>query len=70
MRRVDRRRPPKSVATSSNGSAVTYTAAQREQLQRGLRILARMIVRAHLRQEASRAVSASAEPPSERTAGG
>ena len=32
-------------------------------MQRGLRILARMIVRAHLRQEASRAGPAPHEPP-------
>ena len=29
----------------------TYTAEQREQLESGLRILARMIVRAHLRDQ-------------------
>ena len=29
----------------------TYTAEQREQLESGLRILARMIVRAHLRRQ-------------------
>ena len=65
MRRADRKRPSKSVARSSNGPAVTYTAGQHEQLQHGLRILSRMIARAHLRQEASRSVSTSSETPLE-----
>ena len=59
MKRADIKRPSKSVTTSSNGSAA-HTAEQRAQVQQGLRILARMIVRAHLRRE----------PPSEGTAGG
>ncbi|MDE2780751.1 MAG: hypothetical protein OXI91_13910 [Chloroflexota bacterium] len=41
-----------------------YSANQREWMQRGLRILARMIVRAHLRREASRVGPSSPEPPS------
>ena len=54
MRRADRKRSPKSVTTPSNGSSVAYKAGQREQLRLGLRILARMIVRAHLRRERRR----------------
>ena len=49
MGRASRKRTSKGVTTSSNGSSAAYTAEQREQLRRGLRILARMIVRAHLR---------------------
>ena len=52
MRRADRKRPSKSVTTSSIGASAAYTTGQREQIRRGLRILARMIVRAHLRWEA------------------
>ena len=70
MRRADRRRPSKSVTTSSNGTSVAYTAGQREQLRRGLRILARMIVRAHLRREASRSASSQPEQPLDGEAGG
>ena len=44
-----------------------YTYAQREQMQTGLRILARMIVRAHLRQEALGEPSA---PPTDQGDGG
>lgn len=43
-------------------SSTAYTPKQGEQLQRGLRILARMIVRAHLRREASQ----GAPPPPDR----
>ncbi len=62
MTRVtNRKRPSNSISTSSNGSAVAYTAEQREQMRRGLRILARMVVRAHLRREASRTASSQPE---------
>ena len=54
MRRADRRTPSERNPTAPPGSSTAYTTAQREQLQRGLRILARMIVRAHLRRQASR----------------
>ena len=39
-----------------------YTAAQRETVREGLRILARMIVRAHLSREASRTVPTQRKP--------
>ena len=52
--------------TGSKGPAraapPVYTAGQREAVREGLRILARMIVRAHLRREASRAVPTQREP--------
>ena len=38
---------------SRDQRATAYTAEQRETLRRGLRILARMIARAHLRHQAS-----------------
>ena len=52
--------------TPPKGSSAAYTADQREQMQQGLRILARMIVRAHLRRKASRAFSSPPEPTSDR----
>ena len=70
MRRADRRKPSPCVPTSPRGTSPGYTAEQREQLQLGLRILARMIVRAHLRREASLAILASAETASEAEASG
>ena len=55
MTRVtDRKRPSKSIPNSPTGSSVAHTVEQRERMQQGLRILARMIVRSHLRREASR----------------
>lgn len=63
MRRAARERTSTRNPSSRKESSTAYTAKQREQLQRGLRTLARMIVRAHLRREASRA-----EPPPEPTA--
>ena len=49
--------------TAPNSSPAVYTAGRREQLRHGLRILARMIVRAHLRRTVP-------EPPSEAAAEG
>ena len=43
---------------STNRRATAYTAEQRETLRRGLRIIARMIARAHLRRLESRSVAA------------
>ena len=51
---------------TSEGTTPQYTAPERERMQTGLRILARMIARAHLRREASRAAPA---PPPDRGAG-
>ena len=58
MRRADGRKP------STDRRATAYTAEQRETLRRGLRILARMIARAHLRRQESRS-GAAPEPPAE-----
>ena len=49
------------------GTSQKYTAQQREQMQTGLRILARMIARAHLRRQATGTVP---EPPPDPDAGG
>ena len=70
MQRANGKRPSTSVPPMSKRSSTAYSAEQRERLQHGLRILARMIVRAHLCREASRAVSVPTEPPSERAARG
>ena len=48
------------------GTTPQYTALEREKMQMGLRILARMIARAHLRREAS---GDAAAPPQDRGAG-
>ena len=48
------------------GTTPQYTAREREKMQMGLRILARMIALAHLRREAS---GAAAAPPPDRGAG-
>ena len=49
------------------GTSPQHTDAQREQIQAGLRILARMIARSHLRRETSRA--AQEQPPEPGTGG-
>ena len=56
MRRTNGRNP------SRDQGATAYSAEQQETLRRGLRILARMIARAHLRRHASQ--SAAAPRPS------
>ena len=70
MRRADRKKPSTCSPPSPRGVSTDYSAEQREQLRRGLHILARMIVRAHLRSEASRAADQRPAPPSDREAGG
>ena len=47
-------RPDGEVRKPRNGreKSTQYTARQREQMQKGLRILAKVIVRAHLRRQA------------------
>ena len=50
-------------ATAKRGSP-THSAEERETVRRGLRILARMIARAHLRRQASRS-GAAPRPPAE-----
>ena len=58
MRRAKRSYP------STDSRTTAYSAKQQETLRRGLRILARMIARAHLRRQASRSGPAP-EPPAE-----
>ncbi len=53
MRKVARKRTSTRNPNKPQKPSEPYTPQQREQLQRGLRILARMIVRAHLRRVAS-----------------
>ena len=55
MRSVNGRRPPDNRRTTPERGSPTYSAEQRETVQRGLRILARIIARAHLRRQALRA---------------
>ncbi len=64
MRRADREKTSTRDPSSPKSATAAYTAEQQERMQRGLRILARMIVRAHLRREASRAGPTQSEPPS------
>ena len=65
MRRADRKRTSTRIPGSPKKSSTAYTAEQRDQMQRGLRILARMIVRAHLRREVSCAGPSPQEPPTD-----
>ena len=70
MSRSVRKKPSECVPKSPRGTPPGYNPEQREQLRRGLRILARMIVRAHLRGEIPRAASPTPKPPSEKGSGG
>ena len=63
MRRADRKNKSTRIHGSPRKSSTMYTTEQRERMQQGLRILARMIARAHLRRAASRAGPAPQEPP-------
>ena len=58
MRRANGRKP------SRDQGATAYSAEERETLRRGLRIIARMIARAHLRRQVARS-AASPRPPAE-----
>ena len=55
MRSANGRRPPTDRRATAKRGSPTYSAEQRETVQRGLRIIARMIARAHLRRQALRA---------------
>ncbi|MDE2844076.1 MAG: hypothetical protein OXN21_11930 [Chloroflexota bacterium] len=65
MRRADGKRTSTRITGSPKRLSTAYTAEQRDRIQRGVRILARMIVRAHLRREASRAEPSPQEPPTD-----
>ena len=67
MRKAGRERTSTGNPSSPQKSSLAYTPKEREQVQLGLRILARMIVRAHLRREASQGRPA---PPPDRCPGG
>lgn len=67
MRKAGRERTSTGNPRLPQKSSPAYTPKQREQVQLGLRILARMIVRAHLRREASQGGPA---PPPDRCPGG
>ena len=67
MKKAGRERTSTRNPGSPKESSPAYTPEQREQLQRGLRILARMIVRAHLRREASQ--GGPTPPPDQRPGG-
>ena len=58
MRSADRRGTSTRIPSSPKDSSAAHTAGQRAQMQAGLRILARIIVRAHLRRQASGATPA------------
>ena len=58
MRSANERNP------SRDQWATAYSAEERETLRRGLRIIARMIARSHLRRQASRS-GAEPRPPAE-----
>ena len=51
-------------AVNALAAPPVYTAGQRKTMRQGLRILARIIARAHLRRQASGAGSSPPEPPS------
>ena len=55
-------RKPNGKKPSADQRATVYSAEEQETLRRGLRILARMIARAHLRRQESR--SGAAPKPS------
>ena len=70
MSRANGERQAKGIPGSPKGSPVAYTPDQQERLRRGLRILARMIARAHLRRETPAEIAATPpDPDSEKTAG-
>ena len=55
MRSANGRRPPNNRRATVRRGSPTYSAEERETVQRGLRILARIIARAHLRRHALQA---------------
>ena len=55
MRSANGRNPSTGRRTTAERGSPSYSAEQRETVQRGLRIIARMIARAHLRRQALRA---------------
>ena len=66
-RKSNNRKSGTACRKTPRGTSPQYTDAQREQIQTGLRILARMIARAHLRRQADRVAPES--PPDPDTGG-
>ena len=64
MRSANGENPPTNRRATAKRGSLTYSPEQRETMRRGLRILARMIARAHLRRQASRS-GAALRPPVE-----
>ena len=66
-RKSSNRRPGTFGRKTPRGTTPQHTGTQKETMQTGLRVLARMIARAHLRRQAERDTR---EPPPERRSGG
>ena len=64
MRSANGENPPTNRRATAKRRSPTHSAEERETVRRGLRILARMIARAHLRRQASRSAAAP-RPPAE-----
>ena len=64
MRSVNGESSPTNRRATARLVSPTHSADQQETVRRGLRILARMIARAHLRRQASRS-GAALRPPAE-----
>ena len=62
MRSANGRRPPNNRWATVRRGSPTYSAEEQETIQRGLRIIARMIARAHLRRQALRAETEQETP--------
>ena len=62
MRSANGWTPPTDRQNSAERGSPSYSAEQRETVQRGLRILARIIARSQLRRQASRAETAPKHP--------
>ena len=62
MRSADGRNTSRGRRATAERMSLAYSAEQRETLRRGLRILARVIARSHLRLQASRPVTAPSPP--------
>ncbi len=62
MRSANGGNPPTNRRATARRGSPTHSADQQETVRRGLRILARMIARAHLRRQASRSAAAPRPP--------
>ena len=62
MRRANGSNPSTDRRATAKRGSPAHSAEQRETLRRGLRILALMIARSHLRRQASRSAAAPSPP--------